>query len=194
IEEFQVFDHRGKKNMNLSPYLEGAGKHVIISEEDIFEASKIEENIQQITYQTSKSSLHQADTLYIFDLPQNESELREMIEIINPKNIHVCFYVKTSTYLQALPSREVFTWFYAFIFKRKKVNLNEELTRIMQMKKWSKERIVFLTKVFLELEFISVHNGVAEINKHAKKRDLSESLIYQQRMNEAEIEKTLYYS
>lgn len=194
IDEFQVFDHRGKKNMNLSPYLEDRGKHVIISEEDIFEESEVGENIHQITYQTSKSSLHQADTLYIFDLPQTESELREMIEIIDPKNIHVCFYVKKSTYLQALPSREVFTWFYAFIFKRKKVNLNEELNNIMQMKKWSKERIIFLTKVFLELEFISLHNGVAEINKHAKKRDLSESLLYQQRMNEAEIEKTLYYS
>src|SRR5699024_3663483 len=94
IDEFQVFDHRGKKSMNLSRYIENRGKHVIISEEDIFEESEIKENIHQITYQTSKSSLHQADTLYIFDLPQNESELREMIEIINPKNIHVCFYVK----------------------------------------------------------------------------------------------------
>src|SRR5699024_1705320 len=80
------------------------------------------------------------------------------------------------------------------LFKRRTLDLHKELKKIMTVKSWSKERVLFMAKVFFELEFVKINNGIIQINPRPSKKDVRESKLYQQRMQQAEIEKTLYYS
>ncbi|MBP1968771.1 single-stranded-DNA-specific exonuclease [Virgibacillus natechei] len=189
IEEWQLFDHRGKKHVDISSY-ERNNRNLIISNH----TDQLSSMSEQISYNSTLSTVQEVDVLYIFDLPMDLNHLREIIKATKPVNIHACYYVEDSAYLKAFPSREEFKWFYAFIQKRKKVDLKQELTTIMKAKGWNKDNIIFISKVFFELGFVKIENGVIEINSNPVKRDLQDSRLYQERLLKADIEKTLYYS
>src|SRR5699024_513420 len=78
--------------------------------------------------------------------------------------------------------------------KRKKLDLKKELLMIMDAKGWTKERILFICNVFSELGFVKIDNGVIQLHPSPVKKDLQESALYQERLMQGEIEKTLYYS
>lgn len=190
IEDWQLFDHRGKKNISILPYVNNSQRNLIVSnnKEQVMPA------VNQISYDADLNILTEAETLYIFDLPDDLNRLKEIIQTVKPVNIHACYYVKDSIYLKAFPTRDEFKWFYALVHQRKSLDLKQELPTIMDAKGWSKEHIIFISKVFSELEFVMIENGIVQLNTNPVKADLQESLLYQQRINKAQIEKVLYYS
>ncbi|HLS59556.1 MAG TPA: single-stranded-DNA-specific exonuclease RecJ [Virgibacillus sp.] len=194
IAEWQLFDHRGKRNIDMSPFTTITTNQIIIREQNPEEINEFGEHIKQITYDTDITTLEETESLFIYDLPTNLTLLQEIIKATNPLNIHVCFYVENSTYLTAFPTRDEFKWFYGLVYRRKKLDLNKELNAIMSEKKWTKETVVFIAKVFLELEFVKIENGVIQMAPDPVKRDLQESAVYQARIKQGDIEKKLYYS
>jgi len=194
IDEWQLFDHRGKVNQDLSQYVTTYETMLAICNDPSKLPEQLSNQVAQITYDTEIDALEEIDTLFIYDLPTDLQALHMIVHKTNPKNIHVCFYVENSMYLKAFPSRDDFKWFYSIVHKQKQIDLKRELTNIMDAKKWSKDHIVFIAQVFQELEFIMIDNGVVQIHPQPQKRDLQESKLYQGRLNQGEIEKVLYYS
>src|SRR5699024_644029 len=96
-------------------------------------------DLAQITYETNVDLLEEVDTLFIYDLPTDLHVLNNIVRKMQPKNIHVCFYVENSIYLKAFPTRNDIKWFYSIVYKRKEIDLKRELANIMDAKKWSKE-------------------------------------------------------
>lgn len=193
VDEWQLFDHRGKKTVDIMPYIERNNGNVIISKKPL-EIGHVNNEVQQITYSTNIKDTYQADALYLFDLPPNLTWLKQIVEHIKPKQIHLCFYIENSTYLTTFPSREDFKWLYTQLMKRKSIDLNKELHFIMDSKGWSKENIIFMSKVFSELNFVNIDKGVLTLNPSPQKTDLESSTLYQNRLNQADMEKQLYYS
>lgn len=194
IDEPQLFDHRGKKDVNILPYVKNHEHNLVLSKAGLGESDPLWEHVEQINYNTDVSMMKEVDTLYIFDLPPDLLSLKRIITTTNPNNIHVCYYVKESTYLSSFPSRDSFKWFYSLILNRSRLDLKTELNNIMRAKQWTKERIIFMSKVFAELDFIEINDGVIQAMPAPRKRDLKESTLYQQQLDKAEIEKVLYYS
>ncbi|MEC5422147.1 single-stranded-DNA-specific exonuclease RecJ [Virgibacillus sp. C22-A2] len=190
IESWQLFDHRGKKNADISPFLDNSKRNLLLSNR----STKLYSDVDQVAFSAELSSLTEIDVLYVYDLPPDLSQFKEIIRKTNPANIHVCYYVEDSTYLKSFPSREEFKWYYALLLKRKVVDMKQEMTAIMNTRGWSKERIIFMSKVFFELGFVTIENGVIHLNPQPLKKDLQDSPLYQDRIKRAEIEKTLYYS
>lgn len=194
IDEPQLFDHRGRREIDILPYVKNSKHNIVLSNEGLEESEPLWEHVEQVNYNINVNMIGEVDSLYIFDLPPDLMTLKKIIETTKPNNIHVCYYVKKSTYLSSFPSRDSFKWFYSLILTRSKLDLKTELNNIMRTKKWTKERIIFMAQVFSELEFIEINDGVIQAIPAPKKRDLQESKIYQQQLSKAEIEKTLYYS
>lgn len=190
IDDWQLFDHRGKKNTDLKPCIDSSKRNLILSENK----EQVISLVEQINYDTDLSTVAEVETLYILDLPSDLNRLMEIIEIAKPVNIHACYYVLDSLYLKTFPTRDEFKWFYALVKQRKSLDLKQELTTIMKVKGWSKENIIFISKVFFELGFVKIDNGIVQINVDPVKTDLQESLLYQRRLNIAHIEEVLYYS
>src|SRR5690606_14181004 len=130
----------------------------------------------------------------LFDLPPDLNDLRQFITKVKPMCIHACFYVENSAYLSAFPTREDFKWLYSLVWKRKELDIRNELNAIMNAKGWTKESIHFMLNVFSELEFVNINNGLIILNNSPQKKDLQEATVYQERLKQAEIEKILYYA
>lgn len=188
IDEWQLFDFRGKRH--FQPVLPSNGNSIAVFNE----INSSEEYVKQITYCTDLNDIPETDSLYIYDLPEDMADLKKIVQKTKPWNIYVCYYMNQGAYLQSFPSREEFVWFYAFVRKHQAVDLKQHLDWLKREKGWSKEKIIFLTKVFSELDFVRVKQGVIYINPNPKKQDLQNSPTYQKRLKQMEIEKKLYYS
>lgn len=188
IDEWQLFDYRGRKNYDLS----------ILSNERTLAitGSPLTEYQQwnQIDYGTDISMLENVENLVVFDLPNRLEELEGIIQHTKPVNIYTCYHLQDSTYLTPFPTREDFIWFYALIRKRKVTDLKTEIQAIMKAKSWTRDRVIFIAQVFSELEFVKIEDGVIQIHPVPEKRDLEDSTVYQDRLRRGEMEQQLYYS
>ncbi|WP_430785059.1 single-stranded-DNA-specific exonuclease RecJ [Virgibacillus flavescens] len=194
IEEHQLFDHRGKKQIDIMPFIENTDSWVTIGENLENRLKQVPINLNQLSYNSNETLLEPANTLFLFDLPENTDELSRVIQLIKPVNIHACFYIEDSQYLKSFPTRTDFKNFYALIIKRGYFDIKKDLFSLMKGHDWTEERIRFMLNVFFELEFVTIEGGLAKPNTSPLKRDLQESRLYQQRIERSKIEKTLYYS
>lgn len=194
IDEWQLFDHRGKRDYDLQPFIKNSKRNLFLQENDLNNDVREMENIEQITYNSNIQSISEVDSIYIFDLPPSLDQLEKIISVSKPDNIHVCFNLEKSTFLNIFPSREDFKWYYALIYHRKRLDLKDDVESIMKSKGWTKEIVHFMTEVFLELKFVAKENEVVQILPNPIKQDLQESLHYKKRIEQIQIEKTLYYS
>ncbi|MGM8212970.1 single-stranded-DNA-specific exonuclease RecJ [Virgibacillus sp. W0430] len=195
VEEWQLFDHRGRKNRSeLENYVLANNTHLLIGNEP-YSIGEQQEAVDQLTYGAKTDHLQAYDTLFIFDLPPSLDKLREIINKTQPTIIHASYSVKTSSFLDGLPDRAAFKWLYAFLLQRKEIHLEKEQAFILKHKGWSKERLHFIIEVFIELGFISYKNDdILHLNTNIKKRNLHDSVLYRAQLTRAEIEEELYYS
>ncbi|WP_164216318.1 single-stranded-DNA-specific exonuclease RecJ [Virgibacillus sp. YIM 98842] len=190
IDEWQLFDYRGKRGLNFQNMINDDPAALIVSSKEYSQLR----NLRQITYQTEMESVPQAKNLYILNLPPTLEKLKELVKYTNPENIYVCYYIEKSSYLQALPSREDFKWLYIVLRKQKQLEVKKAIGTIMKARGWNKDQVIFMFQVFHELAFVHIENGIVNVSHQPIKKDLDESLAYKQRLDDIEIEKTLYYS
>jgi single-stranded-DNA-specific exonuclease len=187
INEWQLFDYRGRKNLDFN-FLRGEDAVLVT------ESSVVNVDIPTIHYGAGNEDYKGISHLVLNDLPKSLADLVHTIKEIQPSNIYACFQMEDSTYLKTFPTREDFVWLYALLHKRKKLDLKREIHAIMNSKSWSKDHIVFMIQVFRDLEFVSTDQGIVYLNPHPDKKDLKESEVYQARVEQLEIEQTLFYS
>ncbi|MFS0672917.1 single-stranded-DNA-specific exonuclease RecJ [Ornithinibacillus sp. 179-J 7C1 HS] len=194
IGHWQLFDHRGKKQVDIRDFLNQFDNHTVLYNEKFNTVHNFPDEIRQITYQEAVALDEKVDVLYLYDLPSDLEELRLIINKVKPVNIHACFYVENSAYLSAFPSREDFKWLYSVIWKKQVLDSRKDLNPIINAKKWHKDAVIFMLNVFSELEFVNINNGLIQLNKSPQKKDLQEASVYQERLKQTEIEKILYYA
>lgn len=196
IEEWLLFDFRGRQNLTTFQYFRTFfDRHTIV----INDLEKINgyidiDEYEVITYDTDISTLSKTDILYICDLPQDFHALEKIVVKTQPKSIHVSYNITENAYLQSIPSREEFKWLYIFLLKNQPIHTKVDLPKIIYQTKWSKDKLMFMLKVFFDLNFISVQDDMITVDTSAKKSALKNSRTYQLRMEQIEIEKVLYYS
>ncbi|MDL4841434.1 single-stranded-DNA-specific exonuclease RecJ [Aquibacillus rhizosphaerae] len=197
IEEWQLFDYRGSKHLQkqLVSAFDYETSLVINSQ------SNSAENVLSEIYHSSYQELSleglknkQIKDLILLDLPTELDQLSNVLSIVKPERIYACYHVNDGQYFSSLPIREDFKWFYAMLLKRKQFELNRDIPKLTRHKGWKEEKIKFIIKVFYELEFVKMDNGIIIPNPNPSKKDLTESLTYQNKINQSEIEAKLYYS
>src|SRR5699024_2532224 len=75
IDEWQLFDHRGKKNVNLQSYFELDQHHVIVSENKVDIGHLTHTHVEQMSYHSDFQEGKRADALYLFELPPSLNHL-----------------------------------------------------------------------------------------------------------------------
>lgn len=130
----------------------------------------------------------------LLDVPTNINQLTTFVKKASLHRIYVFFYVATSTYFEGMPDRQQFGWYYSFLKQREKFHIVEQADALAKHKGWKKETIYFMSKVFLELEFVKIENSLVSVVPQVVKRDLSESITYQQREQQMQLEELLLYS
>lgn len=196
VDEWQLFDYRGKRHIsNVIPYLSQYKKNILVcnSLEDVKDLEGLDD-IELITYEDDLTILNKVEMLYVYDLPPTLERLEKIIQRTQPESIHVAYQVQEDAFLYDIPTREQFKSVYIYLAQYRTVYLKQHLAHMVNSLKLRKEQILFILRVFYDLNLILVENEVITLNRNAEKTELKKSKSYQKRIEQSKVERVLYYS
>ena len=135
-----------------------------------------------------------ADNIVLLDIPFNSSLLENLVRTLKPDRIYAHFQVPESKYFDGVPSRDQFGWYYSFLKKRGSFDYVNDGAKLIKHKSWKSNSVNFMTKVFSELGFVKIENGLASVVEIAGKRDLNEAPAYKERERQMKLEERLLYA
>jgi single-stranded-DNA-specific exonuclease len=165
VREWQLFDLRGNKNITrlLNSIPSNDFKMIVFNKETI-KALKLEsfqDALHVVDHSESIHSISQGNySLVLADIPPSTELLKKVIYQVKPSRVYTLFHQQETHFFNTIPTRDHFKWFYAFLAKNKEFNLQLHAERLAKHRGWSKETIEFMSKVFFELEFVTINNGI----------------------------------
>lgn len=196
VTEWQLFDYRRIRHLR-----------------DIFSHLPDEEETSVICFQEKTYEQLQSfrfDNLYmhdelkkemngrmiaIADMPHAVKELTDALTAFSHiERIYMFLYDTEETFFQPLPTREQFKWYFAFLKNQNPFHYEKYKEVLARKKGWTVEHLSWMTKVFLELHFVTMENGVVSLNPAPEKKSLMESFHYRKRLEKQEAEQKLLYS
>ncbi|TFE01053.1 single-stranded-DNA-specific exonuclease RecJ [Jeotgalibacillus salarius] len=198
INEWQLFDIRGiSQAARWAPTIPDDSIVVAFNPATVerFNPVLTDHHIMLIQTLESAAKLNTDDKTVVFlDLPEDSNLLEGVLQSCKPSRIYAHFYLEDPQFFSSVPKREDFAWFFAFLKKRKTFHLNQHGKALGSHKGWSMDTINFMTKVFFELDFVTINDGFITLNDHIDKRELTESPAYQAKSKLANLEQELLYS
>ncbi|MFS0654720.1 single-stranded-DNA-specific exonuclease RecJ [Bacillus sp. 179-C3.3 HS] len=196
VDEWQLFDLRGKKEWTKSISALNPEQCLVIYFDE-----ETREDVQQLNLpmhhvnSNNVSTVDINDKYVIFaDVPTDTHIFKLLLENQKPARIYTVFQRKEDHFMSSFPSRDQFKWFYGFLLKRGDFPLKEQGMALAKHRGWTKDTIIFMTKVFFELGFVKIEDGVLSIVRDAPKNDLTASPSYTAKQRLMELDQTLTYS
>lgn len=198
VKHWQLFDYRGIRNMEkLASAISGKGATWIFFQGD----SATPETLKTISDYKIIENLDDAASfqtdnriLVLADFPSSKEIVQQLLASTAPERIYASFFKQDSDFFSTMPTRDHFKWYYAFLAKQNGFDLKKYGGELAKRQGWSKESIVFMSKVFFELNFVTMKDGFISLNKNSNRRDLTESPSFQQKQAQFSLENELIYS
>lgn len=198
MESWQLFDYRGQKRINsLSNAVPADNRKFIIFNQEHLEKinpNLIDETIFIKDVEDAKSFDGNKANIVLVDFPSSKEILKFLFKGKQPARIYAYFYKESSDFFSTVPTRDHFKWFYAFLLKKGPIDLKRHGGDLAKHRGWSQETINFMSKVFSDLDFVTINNGFITLNTGAQKRDLTDSRTYQIKQAQYELERELLFS
>jgi single-stranded-DNA-specific exonuclease len=198
VESWQLFDHRGVKRINSMVKTIPIEKrnYIIFNEEQLGKmdlALTSEVIFIKDEAEARGFDSHHANVVLV-DLPPSKELLHHLFNGKRPARIYAYFHKESSDFFSTIPTRDHFKWFYAFLLKKGPIDIGRYGDDIAKHRGWSTETITFMSKVFSELDFVTINNGFITLNKQSPKRDLTDSITYQTKQAQYALERDLLFS
>lgn len=197
VKGFQFFDWRGKKNWHSAL---DAEKTLLLAFHS--DSCKILEPAMQNRVVVFES-LDQLGTLIaekhfsqlaILDMPKNLEEMRAVLKSAPFSRLYFYGYSKDEAYLNGMGSREQYGRLFKLIQQQSRLDVRYKLNQVADFLKIPKSLLVFMIKVFSELKFVKIDDGILYIAEVEQKHPLTESSVYQKRLQQIKNEEFLLLS
>ncbi|MGJ7912260.1 single-stranded-DNA-specific exonuclease RecJ [Neobacillus sp. LXY-1] len=198
VQSWQLFDFRGQKRLNsIINVVPSHNRKIIFFNKGNYD--KINANLQDgailIQHPDEARDLDvDKANIVLADFPCSKEIVIHLLQGKQPARIYAYFYKESSDFFSTVPTREHFKWFYGLLLKKGSIDLKRYGEDIAKHRGWSQETISFLAKVFYELDFVTINNGFITLNNQPMKRDLTDSITYQTKMKQYQLEQDLLYS
>ncbi|MFE4897734.1 single-stranded-DNA-specific exonuclease RecJ [Peribacillus butanolivorans] len=199
VNHWQLFDYRGKGQ--AEKWLAEIPVHnrkIVIFSEDIYRRYPFLQNHPDLVLIKNEQEADQLDCMQghvvLMDMPPLRELLKRVIENKKPSRIYAHFSHEQDHFLSTVPTRDDFKWFYAFLAKKGPLDVKRYGDDLAKYRGWSRDTVDFISKVFFELDFVTIENGLIMLTANAKKRDLSESESFISKKEQFELEQELVYS
>ncbi|MFE4238761.1 single-stranded-DNA-specific exonuclease RecJ [Peribacillus butanolivorans] len=199
VNHWQLFDYRGKGQ--AEKWLAEIPVHnrkIVIFSEDIYRRYPFLQNHPDLVLIKNEQEADQLDCMQghvvLMDMPPLRELLKRVIENKKPSRIYAHFSHEQDHFLSTVPTRGDFKWFYAFLAKKGPLDVKRYGDDLAKYRGWSRDTVDFISKVFFELDFVTIENGLIMLTANAKKRDLSESESFIRKKEQFELEQELVYS
>ncbi|WP_226583303.1 single-stranded-DNA-specific exonuclease RecJ [Halobacillus litoralis] len=190
VKEWQLFDHRGSRHIEKNIVIPHGERYAAVTFQGKTEAP-CEVPVFQPEDLSNKDSF---DGLLLIDLPEQMSDLTNLLNTIEISKLYACYHLEESTFLKTWPSRDHFKWFYGMLWKRGSFNMDKEADLLAKRKGWDRSMVEFISEVFFELGFVKMKDGILTVESEPSQKDLRESSLYRKREEQLQLEQTLYYS
>jgi single-stranded-DNA-specific exonuclease len=198
VEEWQLFDVRGVRNIKqVIDKIDSTKLITIAFNKESVKALSLRDDVHNVI---EYDEFHQRNIdltdmhVVLLDMPEKEDDIKEIIENAHPERIYAVFHQLENHFFSTIPNRDHFKWYYAFLTKQKEFDLNKFADQLAKQKGWSKETIYFMSKVFFELEFVTINDGLIQLKEDPQKRDLTSSKTYVMKHEQVHLENKLCYS
>jgi single-stranded-DNA-specific exonuclease len=199
VSEWQLFDYRSARSAEqffksmFTPEMT-----VVYFSEDTIADSEKQAYGARLQYISGVEAASHFDAngkqIVLLDLPSSMELMDRLLYNGAPSRIYTVFLSKEDHYFHTIPTREHFKWYYAFLTKNSPFDLNRYKEELAIRRGWSKDTIDFMSKVFFELEFVTIKNGLISLMKNGAKRDLIESATYRRKQEQIQLEKKFLYT
>lgn len=199
VNEWQLYDWRCKnKIIEKIDSLPEEKRLLICFQEETIPALQLHKYREEILLVKEEENLLNNDGrsyVILLDLPETVEQITSVFKRIrHVERVYPVFYQHENYFFSSQPSRDQFKWYYAFLRKEKTFNVSKLGKQLAEYKKWAKDSIHFMTKVFLELDFVTMKDGMIQINPHPEKKELIHSPTYRKHIESIKIEKIFLYS
>lgn len=196
ISNWQLFDLRNQKNIteifNRLPK-EKVACIAFQEETSTFFQQKNDGNVLLFS-QLDEKKLHYPYYFFL-DLPTTLEDLQKVASLIErPERLYAIFQHTTSYMFKPLPTREEFVSYYKWLMVQKQVPYQMIVNQVKHYKAWTEDKIAFMTKVFLELGFVTIKQGVIMIHPAPEKKSIQSAPSYKKRIERVKVEQQLAYS
>lgn len=118
--------------------------------------------------------------ILIDDIPEDFKTWKALFANKSFEAIYFKNHIKTPYYLTGFGSRDQFAKLYKTIYQFPEFDLRHKLTELSQYLKIDRLLLVKMIQIFEELGFVIITDGIMTVVSDAKKRDIAESVIYQE--------------
>ena len=193
VDEWQLFDIRGKsKAIKWYDKVPENTSFIAFKEETISAyRSIISKDILLVKPELTNQV---QPNVVLLDMPPSEQIIEELLAHINIERIYTHFYMPNTQYFNGMPSRDHFKWYYSFLKKRPAFDLNKHIRALSEHIGLNIDVIIFMTKVFSELGFVTIEDGLTTVVENAPKSNLNEANAYKMREQQIQLEQTLLYA
>lgn len=135
--------------------------------------AQLPEHIPTIEEDTS------AKCIVINEIPEAFEEWQQQFYGKDFEAIYFKNHIKNPYYLTGFGSRDQFAKLYKTIYQFPEFDLRYKLTELSEYLKIEKILLIKMIQIFEELGFVQINDGVMSVNRDATKKEISESIIYQ---------------
>lgn len=182
-EQLQILDFRGKARQHEM--------HDNASTAEIINAQAEKAHEHQYFY---GDIIEQVYDRYIFkELPLDLETMAQTLKSIQASQIILELNHQHSIYFDGMPQMNHFKACYKALFLKDEINLEQDGMQLCNYLKIKPPLLIFMLKVFNELDFIENNHGIIKVNKNVDKKDITSSKLYQARLKRIDVEKFLLY-
>lgn len=197
-DSLQVIDRRAKHTWNQPIDGSAATLFACFDEKNLkkFQGQLPGEVVFIKDRQTAEIAIAQQhyQQLAVVDCPKSKEQLLEIIKAGSFQRIYLMLYSSEEAYMNGLGSREQYGKLYNFVQKHENIDVRHKTKQIATFLSIPEKLLIFMIRVFFELKFVTIENGVLRGVAEPENHPLTDSRLYCQRVEQIKAEEFLLLS
>jgi single-stranded-DNA-specific exonuclease len=190
VKGVQFFDLRGKQGMRFLPTEKAL--FLLNHKESLKFLTQVAK--EDILFLSEKEKIavwkrdNESQSLVIVDIPDDAKKLQQLVKEVEFDRIYFLGLSLDEAYIEGMGSYEQFALLFKFVKRYEKIDIRRKFYQAAKYLKLPVRLFIFMMKVFEELGFVTIVDGIMEIADKPKHRSLTESILYQRRKKQIEQE------
>ena len=138
------------------------------------------ENVPVLRFSGEIPDLKKSRAVVVYDLPEHLNQLKAIIQQGNFEAIYFKNEIVQPYYLTGFGTREQFAKLYKTIYQFPEFDIRYKLKELAAYLKIDPILLIKMIQIFEELGFVTIQDGVMQVNKNAEKKAIESSHIYQE--------------
>ena len=138
------------------------------------------ENVPVLRFSEEMPNLEKSRAIVVYDLPERLNQLKAIIQQGHFEAIYFKNEIAQPYYLTGFGTRDQFAKLYKTIYQFPEFDIRYKLKELAAYLKIDPILLIKMIQIFEELDFVTIQDGVMQVNKKAEKKAIENSHIYQE--------------